>query len=130
MSNISLQKRTKLNKVQNSIKNEFFSKYVSLVIQSKTTTNELNNKSSIFVNGIISLAREKVNNNILERGVIIMRNKDVREYAQKRNVKLWQIAAELNINDGNFSRKLRYELLEETKQQIYKIIDELAESNS
>lgn len=59
-----------------------------------------------------------------------MRNKDVREYAQKRNVKLWQIAAELNINDGNFSRKLRYELLEETKQQIYKIIDELAESNS
>ena len=88
------------------------------MIQSKTTTNELNNKSSIFVNGIISLAREKVNNNILERGVIIMRNKDVREYAQKRNVKLWQIAAELNINDGNFSRKLRYELLE------------LAESNS
>lgn len=59
-----------------------------------------------------------------------MRNKDVREYAQKRNVKLWQIAAELNINDGNFSRKLRYELLEETKQQIYKIIDELAESNN
>lgn len=59
-----------------------------------------------------------------------MRNRDVREYAQKRNVKLWQIAAELNINDGNFSRKLRYELLEETKQQIYKIIDELAESNS
>ncbi len=59
-----------------------------------------------------------------------MRNKDVREYAKKRNVKLWQIAAELNINDGNFSRKLRYELLEETKQQIYKIIDELAESNS
>ena len=59
-----------------------------------------------------------------------MRNKDVREYAKKRNVKLWQIAAELNINDGNFSRKLRYELLEETKQQIYKISEELAESNS
>ena len=55
-----------------------------------------------------------------------MRNKDVREYAQNRNVKLWRIAAELNINDGNFSRKLRYELSEETKQQLYKIIDELA----
>lgn len=32
-----------------------------------------------------------------------MRNKDVREYAANRKVKLWRMAAELNINDGNFS---------------------------
>lgn len=55
-----------------------------------------------------------------------MCNKDVREYAEKHNVRLWQIANELHINDGNFSRKLRVELTEEKKTEIYKIIDELA----
>lgn len=55
-----------------------------------------------------------------------MCNKDIREYAKKHNVKLWQIATGLHITDGNFSRKLRFELSEEKKQQIYNIIDELA----
>lgn len=55
-----------------------------------------------------------------------MKNKDIREYAKRHGVKLWQIAAELNMNDGNFSRKLRHELQEETKQQIFEIIDNLA----
>ena len=55
-----------------------------------------------------------------------MCNKDVREYAKKHNVKLWQIANKLGINDGNFSRKLRVELTEDKKQEIYKIIDELS----
>ena len=55
-----------------------------------------------------------------------MSNKDVREYAEKHNVRLWQIANALHINDGNFSRKLRIELTEEKKAEIYKIIDELS----
>lgn len=55
-----------------------------------------------------------------------MCNKDVREYAKKHSVKLWQIANALHINDGNFSRKLRTELSEEKKAEIFKIIDELA----
>lgn len=55
-----------------------------------------------------------------------MCNKDIREYAQRNNVKLWQIANELHINDGNFSRKLRVELTEDKKQEIRKIIDALA----
>ena len=55
-----------------------------------------------------------------------MCNKDIREYAEKHNVKLWQIANSLHINDGNFSRKLRFELSEDKKQEIRKIIDELA----
>ncbi len=55
-----------------------------------------------------------------------MCNKDIRDYAKEHNVKLWQIATELHITDGNFSRKLRFELSEEKKQQIYNIIDELA----
>ena len=52
-----------------------------------------------------------------------MCNKDIREYAQRNNVKLWQIANELHINDGNFSWKLRVELTEDKKQEIRKIID-------
>lgn len=56
-----------------------------------------------------------------------MCNKDVREYAKKHNVKLWQIANALHINDGNFSRKLRVELTEDKKEEIRKIIDKLAE---
>ena len=55
-----------------------------------------------------------------------MKNKDIREYAKRHGVKLWQIAAELNMNDGNFSRKLRCELSDEAKQQIFKSIDALA----
>ena len=55
-----------------------------------------------------------------------MCNKDIREYANKRNVRLWQIALKLGINDGNFSRKLRTELPEEKKTEIKAIIDELA----
>ena len=55
-----------------------------------------------------------------------MCNKDIREYAKNHNVNLWQIANKLNINDGNFSRKLRTELSEDKKAEIFKIIDELA----
>lgn len=55
-----------------------------------------------------------------------MCNADIREYAVKNNVRLWQVAQELHINDGNFSRKLRVELSQEEKQRIKDIIDKLA----
>lgn len=55
-----------------------------------------------------------------------MCNKDIRDYAEKQNVRLWQIANKLGINDGNFSRKLRAELPEDKKTEIFKIIDELS----
>lgn len=56
-----------------------------------------------------------------------MKNIDIRVYAIERNVKLWQIATELHITDSSFSRKLRRELSKEEKQQIYEIIDKLAD---
>ncbi len=55
-----------------------------------------------------------------------MNNKDIREYAKTRNVRLWQIADRLGMNDGNFSRKLRVELSDEKKVGIRSIIDALA----
>lgn len=54
-------------------------------------------------------------------------NDDLKFYARQRNVRLWQIATRLGINDGNFSRKLRFELPEDEKTRIREIVDELAE---
>mgnify|MGYP004460091543 CR=1 FL=1 len=55
-----------------------------------------------------------------------MNNHEIREAAERKGVRLWQIAGKLGINDGNFSRKLRYELPEDEKQKILDIINELA----
>ncbi len=53
-------------------------------------------------------------------------NKDIKELAKSKGVKLWQIANKLGICDGNFSRKLRYELPLYEKQQILNIIENLS----
>ena len=53
-------------------------------------------------------------------------NQDIREKILKSHLKYWQIAEQLNINDGNFSRMLRKELPSEKKEHIYKIINEIA----
>lgn len=58
--------------------------------------------------------------------MITVNNKKLRDYAKNKGVKLWQIAERLNINDGNFSRKLRKELSEEEKQKIIEIINTVA----
>lgn len=59
-----------------------------------------------------------------------MANKDIRDYANERNVTLWKIAQKLHINDGNFSRKLRMELPIEEKSKIVSIINELSETET
>lgn len=55
-----------------------------------------------------------------------MYNKDIREYAAERGIRLWQIAEAIGINDGNFSRKLRRELPQAEKEKILNVIDGLA----
>ena len=55
-----------------------------------------------------------------------MYNLDIRAAAAGAGVKLWKIAEALNINDGNFSRKLRRELPDEEKQRIFGIIEKLS----
>ena len=52
-----------------------------------------------------------------------MFNKKIRTYAKEKNVYLWQIADELNITDGNFSRKLRRE---KEQKEVMQIIDRIA----
>lgn len=53
-------------------------------------------------------------------------NKDIKVKAKKSGVLIWEIADKLGIADTTMSRKLRKELPEAEKQEIFKIIDELA----
>lgn len=54
-------------------------------------------------------------------------NMGIRERAKEAGVRLWEVAAAYGINDGNFSRKLRKELLNAEKEKILEIIDRLAQ---
>lgn len=56
-----------------------------------------------------------------------MSNIEIRKKTKESGVHLWRIADVLGITDGNFSRKLRKELSESEKEQIFKIIDDLKE---
>ena len=55
-----------------------------------------------------------------------MKNADIRSEIKTAGLYLWQIADGLDINDGNFSRKLRHELSDEEKARIRTIIAELS----
>ena len=55
-----------------------------------------------------------------------MKNTDIREAISAAGVRYWQVANELGITDGNFSRKLRHELPTEEKEKIFSIIEQLA----
>lgn len=56
-----------------------------------------------------------------------MKNIDIREYARKNNINLWQVSERLGYaHETAFSRVLRHELSYDKKQEIRKIIDELA----
>ena len=53
-------------------------------------------------------------------------NAEIRNAAKSAGVCLWQIAERVGVNDGNFSRKLRRELPEQEKQEILRVINDLA----
>ena len=55
-----------------------------------------------------------------------MNNLDIRQYAASRGVKLWEIAYRLNLQDSNFSRKLRKDLPAAEKEQLKKLIAVIA----
>ncbi len=55
-----------------------------------------------------------------------MKNKELREYAKKKKVKLWEIGEKLGKDDCNFSRYLRHERTREELDKLMKIVDEIA----
>lgn len=54
-----------------------------------------------------------------------MKNLEIRNEAKNANVKLWQVAEELGMQDSCFSRLLRHELPEKKKSEILQIISAL-----
>lgn len=55
-----------------------------------------------------------------------MANLDIRAEAVSRGVRLWRVAEALGIADASLSRKLRKELPQEEKKQIFTIIQQLS----
>lgn len=56
-------------------------------------------------------------------------NKEIRDAAKEAGICLWQVAEKLNINDGNFSRRLRRELPPAECEKVLTIIRELSQEN-
>lgn len=57
-----------------------------------------------------------------------MSNYAIREAAKKNEVRLWEIAYALGMEDSTFSRKLRRELPQKEQAKILGLIDEIARS--
>ena len=55
-----------------------------------------------------------------------MFNKDLREYAKKKNVFFWQVARKFGFSEPTMTRKLRQELSEAEKEKYRNAIDEIA----
>ncbi|MDU5081236.1 hypothetical protein [uncultured Tissierella sp.] len=58
------------------------------------------------------------------------KNLDVRKAIEDSNIKYWQVAERLGIQDGNFSRRLRRELPRSEKERIFKAIEEVKTQNN
>lgn len=56
----------------------------------------------------------------------MLANTDIRTTAKENGVRFWEIAEHLKISEPTMTRKLRRELPDSEKQEIFKIIDELA----
>lgn len=52
-------------------------------------------------------------------------NNDIRQEAERADIRLWKIAERYGLNDGNFSCKLRNRLPSEEKAKFRSIIAEL-----
>ena len=52
-------------------------------------------------------------------------NSEIRAEAKNANVKLWEIAAMLGINDVTFTKRLRFELSDVEKSKILDIIEQI-----
>lgn len=59
-----------------------------------------------------------------------MANQDIRQYAKKAGVRLWEVAEFLGISDPTMTRKLRHELPETEKTKLFEIIDKLAKKET
>ncbi len=59
-----------------------------------------------------------------------MNNKDVREKIKQSNLFQWQVAEYIGISESSFSRRLRYELPESEKKDIFEVVEKLKERSN
>ena len=58
---------------------------------------------------------------------VYMKNLDIRDYAKEKKVNLWEVSERLGYaHETAFSRLLRHELTKDKKEEIRRIVDELA----
>ena len=57
---------------------------------------------------------------------MVRANEELRDYAKKNGVFLWQIGEKIHLRDGNFSRKLRTELTPRERNKLIAIVDLIA----
>ncbi len=55
-----------------------------------------------------------------------MKNLLIRQQAQKKGVRMWEIAAFLGMHASTFSNKLRFELSDEMREKVINAIDSIA----
>ena len=60
----------------------------------------------------------------LGKGGEIMSNLDVRQAISESGLKHWELASMLGIGESTLCKKLRFELSDEEKARIYKVISE------
>ena len=54
-----------------------------------------------------------------------MSGAEIKQIIKASGVKLWQVADEFGVTDGNFSRKLRHDFNESDTEKVLSIIDRL-----
>ena len=54
-----------------------------------------------------------------------MANENLKNYARRNFVFLWEVAEKFGCNDANFSRKLRKPFTEDMKDKFVKAVDEI-----
>lgn len=59
-----------------------------------------------------------------------MSNEEIRIAMIQANIRQYQVADKLGIQEHNFSRKLRYELSGKEKARVLKAIEELKQENN
>lgn len=55
-----------------------------------------------------------------------MKNDDIRMYAKKKGVYMWEVAAALGVSDMTLIRRLRKDLSNETRNRITQAIESAA----
>lgn len=54
-------------------------------------------------------------------------NMDIRKFAKKKGIMLWQIATEIGVSESTMTRMLRREITPKKREEIIEIINRLAE---